>query len=212
MRRSVAYKWDMSRHIRQIWGWLRRPSARFAAGGLLLGGVVLAAVGWSSFSAFLNYSNTLEFCISCHEMQAFVYEEYRQTVHYQNASGVRAICSDCHVPKAFGPKLVRKIVATFNEVPKHLMGTIDTREKFEARRLALAEHVWAEMRSNDSLACRNCHSREAMLLADQKPRARGQHEEAAASGETCVDCHQGIAHKKPEQPDQDDSEMEDFAL
>ena len=145
-------------------------------------------------------------------MQEFVYQEYKQSVHYQNAAGVRAICSDCHVPRAFIPKLWRKVVATFNEVPKHLMGTIDTREQFEALRLALAEDVWAEMKANDSLTCRGCHSREAMLLTDQKPRAKGQHEEAIKSGESCIDCHQGIAHKRPEKPDQDKPVTEDFEL
>lgn len=202
----------MSGRLKRAWTWFRTPSARLAAGTLLFAGVVAAAVGWGSFSAFLHYSNSLGFCISCHEMREFVYAEYRESSHHQNASGVRAICSDCHVPKAFGPKLWRKVVATFNEVPKHLMGTIDTREKFDARRLTLAEHVWADMKANDSQACRSCHSDEAIKLVAQKPRARGQHEEALKSGETCIDCHQGVAHKLPEKPDQDEAETEDFEL
>jgi nitrate/TMAO reductase-like tetraheme cytochrome c subunit len=179
---------------------------------LLLTGVLVAAVGWGSFSAFLDYSNSLGFCTSCHEMREFVYEEYRQSAHYQNPAGARAICSDCHVPKALGPKLWKKVVATFNEVPKHLLGTIDTREKFEARRLTLAEHVWADMKANDSRACRGCHSDEAMKLEAQKPRAKGQHEDALASGETCIDCHEGVAHKLPERPEQEQPEQEEFEL
>ena len=202
----------MSGRIKQAWTWFRRPSARLAAGALLLGGIVFAGVAWSGFSAFLQYSNTLDFCTSCHEMQAFVYQEYRQSVHYQNAAGVRAICADCHVPHALGAKLWRKVVATFNEVPKHVIGAIDTREKFEARRLALAEHVWAGMKANDSLQCRGCHSREAMLLENQKPRAKGQHEDALKSGETCIDCHKGIAHKLPKMPEPEQPATEDFAL
>lgn len=198
--------------LKRAWTWLRTPSAGLATGTLLLAGVVIATVGGSAFGSFLHYSNSLEFCISCHEMQAYVYEEYRQTVHYENSSGVRAICSDCHVPRAFVPKLLRKVQATFNEIPKHLLGTIDTPEKFAAHRLTLAEHVWAEMRADDSASCRSCHSREAMLLATQKPRARGQHEESLKTGETCIDCHQGVAHKLPEQPGQNPPEAEDFAL
>ena len=202
----------MREYLKRAWIWLRTPSARFATGTLLLAGVVLTALGGGTFGAVLHYSNSLEFCISCHEMQAYVYEEYRQTVHFQNNSGVRAICSDCHVPRSFAPKLLRKIRATFNEVPKHLLGTIATPEKFAAKRLTLAEHVWAEMRANDSETCRACHSREAMLLTAQKPRARGQHEESLTSGETCIDCHRGVAHKLPEQPGQGQPEAEDFAL
>ena len=80
---------------------------------------------------------------------------------YKNASGVRAICSDCHVPHAWGPKMIRKIQAS-NELWHKLMGTIDTPEKFEAKRLELATHVWETMKATDSRECRNCHSFEAM--------------------------------------------------
>ncbi|MEA7581093.1 NapC/NirT family cytochrome c, partial [Salmonella enterica subsp. enterica serovar Anatum] len=41
--------------------------------------------------------DTTEFCVSCHSMQP-VYQEYKQSVHFQNASGVRAECHDCHIP------------------------------------------------------------------------------------------------------------------
>lgn len=214
----------MSGPIRRAWRWLRSPSSTVAAGTLVLLGVLATGVVFGGASTAISWSNTLEFCTSCHEMKAFVYEEYAKTPHFQNASGVRAICADCHVPKALVPKLWRKTLATFNEVPKHLMGTIDTEEKFEARRAVLAGHVWDEMKANDSLACRGCHSAEAMLLANQKPRARGQHEDAVESGETCIDCHKGIAHKLPAttavhdagdadgHDDDDDDDSDDFTL
>lgn len=201
--------------IARTWRWLRTPSRGLAAGTLLLLGVIVTGVGWGAFGAAVEHSNTLEFCGSCHEMKAFVYEEYTKTIHYQSATGVRAICSDCHVPKSFIPKMIRKIQASLNEVPKHLLGTIDTAEKFEARRPELAQHVWDEMKANDSQACRNCHNRDAMALAMQKPRARGQHEDAIASGETCIDCHKGIAHKLPEgyeKPVKEGAEEESFDL
>jgi cytochrome c-type protein NapC len=116
------------------------------------------------------------------------------------------------------PKLWRKFQATYNELPNHVLGSIDTKEKFEAHRQVMAEHVWATMKSNDSRECRGCHTREAMVLARQKPRARAQHADALSTGETCIDCHKGIAHQLPaqakdpkektEQPQAED----DFAL
>lgn len=205
----------MGRRIRQAWNWLRTPSRGIAAGTLVLIGVAIAGVGWGGFSTVLEHTNTLEFCGSCHEMREYVYAEYVESPHYNNSSGVRAICADCHVPHALGPKLLRKMKATFIEVPSHFMGTIDTREKFEAHRARLAENVWEEMKANDSRQCRGCHVRDAMLLANQKPRARAQHEDALATGETCIDCHKGVAHKLPDLPDEpetDAAEEEDFAL
>ena len=95
--------------------------------------------------------------------------------------------------------MLRKIGATFKELPHKVMGTINTKEKFEAHRLELAEEVWATMKANNSRECRNCHSREAMDLANQDKSARKKHslERMKEKGETCIDCHKGIAHELP---------------
>ncbi len=179
------------------WKALWRPSGQNSVGALLIVGGFAGVLFWGGFNTFVEYSNTMKFCTSCHEMRAFVFEEYTQTPHYRNASGVRATCSDCHVPKAWGLKIGRKIKATFKELPQKVRGSINTREKFEAKRLEMAEYVWASMRATDSRECRNCHDEAAMTLAAQKPRARAQHEDSLKTGETCIDCHQGIAHTRP---------------
>lgn len=186
--------------IKRLWTAWWQPSSRYAIGTLLVVGGVGGMIFWGGFNTFMEYTNTLEFCISCHEMRGAVYEEYKQTVHYRNTSGVRAICSDCHVPKDWVHKFGRKIQATFKELPHKILGTIDTPEKFEAKRLELAEDVWAAMKATDSRECRNCHDLAVMTLDTQKRRARVQHEDAKKSGKTCSDCHQGIAHKDPRKP------------
>ena len=78
---------------------------------------------------------------------------------------------------------------------------IDTPEKFEAKRAELAQHVWDGMKANDSRECRNCHGYEAMDFHKQNPRAREKTEPAAQKGETCIDCHKGVAHKLPPRDD-----------
>jgi cytochrome c-type protein NapC len=40
----------------------------------------------------------------------------------------------------------------------------------------------------------------------QKQRGRKQHELAQKNNETCIDCHKGIAHKKPQGMKEDDEE------
>jgi nitrate/TMAO reductase-like tetraheme cytochrome c subunit len=181
--------------IRSLWRFVSRPSQSFALGTLVVIGAVGGVVLWGGFNWAMELSSTETFCISCHEMESTVYQELKTTVHYKNPYGVRATCPDCHVPKPWVAKVIRKVQASFNEVPKHFLGYIDTREKFEAHRLEMAEKVWAAMKASNSRECRNCHSMSAMDLAKQRPRARGQHEDAATSGETCIDCHKGIAHK-----------------
>jgi len=56
-------------------------------------------VFWHRFNTAMEASNSMAFCISCHEMKDNVYKEYVKSPYYRNASGVRAIWSDCHVPK-----------------------------------------------------------------------------------------------------------------
>lgn len=185
--------------ISQLFNLLRKPSTRYSLGGLLVTGFIVGIMFWGSFNWAIEASNSEAFCTSCHEM-SWVNEEYKTSVHYSNASGVRATCSDCHVPKKWVPKIQRKIVATFKELPRKIMGKINTKEKFEAHRLELAENVWATMKANDSQECRNCHSQESMLLADQDKSARKKHtlKRRLEKGETCIDCHKGISHELPE--------------
>lgn len=150
----------------------------------------------------MDYTNRTEFCISCHEMEHTVYQEYRKSAHYKNASGVTAGCADCHVPRQLGPKLIRKVKAT-KEIYHTLIGTISTPEKFEEKRLELAERVWAEMEANDSQACRNCHDQNRMDFHKQSRRSREKMEPAFQKGKTCIACHKGIAHTNPEDEDDD---------
>jgi cytochrome c-type protein NapC len=179
-----------------FWRALRSPSARYSVLTLLVGGFIAGIIFWGGFNTAMEATNTLEFCISCHEMRNTVYQEYKQTIHYSNRTGVRAICSDCHVPRDWTHKIMRKIQAS-KELYGKVMGTIDTKEKFEAKRLELARHEWDRMKKSDSRECRNCHSFEGMNPEKQKQRARKQHENAQADRQTCIDCHKGIAHQKP---------------
>jgi cytochrome c-type protein NapC len=158
------------------------------------GGIIF----WGGFNTVVEATNTEAFCISCHEMRDNVYKEYAQnTIHYSNRTGVRATCPDCHVPKEWTHKMIRKVKAS-NELWGKLVGSIDTPEKFEAKRLELARHEWARMKASDSRECRNCHSLESMNTENQKQRAKKQHELAQKNKDTCIDCHKGIAHKKPQ--------------
>ena len=160
--------------------------------------MVVGVIFWGGFNTAMEATNTLGFCISCHEMEENVYQEYTKTIHFNNPSGVRATCSDCHVPDPWIFKIQRKIQAT-NELLHHFKGTIDTREKFEAKRLTLAQHEWHRLKANDSLECRNCHNFDYMDFTRQSKRAEKAHSTSLASGEkTCIDCHKGIAHRLPD--------------
>ena len=182
--------------VRKIWAALKRPSAKYSLGGLLVVGFIAGIIFWGGFHTAMEASNTETFCISCHEMEENVYIEYKDTIHYSNRTGVRATCPDCHVPKDWVHKVARKIKAT-NELYHKVMGSVSTPEKFEAKRLKLAQNVWRSMKETDSRECRNCHDFESMDYVKQQRRAVQQHISGFENGETCIDCHKGIAHSLP---------------
>ena len=191
--------------FKRLWQSLKQPSAKYSLLALLSFGFIGGVLFWGGFNTAMEATNKLEFCIGCHEMRDTVYQEYKKTIHYSNRTGVRAVCSDCHVPKDWAHKMMRKIQAS-QEVYGKIMGTINTPEKFEAKRLELATHEWERMKASDSRECRNCHSFEGMDVDKQKMRGAKMHKIAQADKKTCIDCHKGIAHHKPKGMKEEDDE------
>ncbi|MBT3724024.1 MAG: hypothetical protein HOG41_11640 [Gammaproteobacteria bacterium] len=186
--------------MKKLLGSLKKLLAIFSPITLLTGGIFAGIILWGGFNTAMEVTNTMEFCISCHEMRDNVYEEYKETIHYKNPSGVQATCADCHVPRPWVYKVIRKIQAS-NELYHKALGTIDTKEKFDQHRWKMAKRVWDTMKSTDSRECRNCHALGTMDLSGQDRTARKRHARAEDQGETCIDCHKGIAHEEPEAPE-----------
>lgn len=189
--------------FRRLWRVLNKP-AKFSLLAISSASFVAGIIFWGGFNTGMEMTNTLEFCITCHEMRDTVYKEYKETIHYSNRTGVRAICSDCHVPKDWVHKVIRKSQASL-EVWGKITGSIDTPEKFEAKRMQLATHEWARMKDSNSRECRNCHNFDAMSAELQKQTPYKKHMKAKEEGKTCIDCHKGIAHQLPkeyEEPDE----------
>lgn len=181
--------------FRKISDWLGRKSPWLV---LVLGGVVVLVLTGGA-AAGLKWTNTESFCANCHEMRNNPAAEFVDTPHDRNRTGVRAICSDCHVPQETGGMLLRKVRAT-GELYGKVTGLISTPEKFEEHRYAMAVKVWKRMKETDSRECRNCHTESAMDPDMQSDRARNRHERAKRENLTCIDCHTGIAHVEPDGP------------
>jgi cytochrome c-type protein NapC len=174
-------------------GSLFRPSVRWSIFALVATGIAIGVVGVVTFDYSLEASSTESFCISCHEMEDNAYATVKQTSHFHNSIGVRPTRSDCHLPKPFIPKMIRKIEAA-REVWGHLTGIIDTPEKYAAHAPVMKAREVARLQANDSAECRNCHD---VLQTDfnlQSAKARRYHQAMEHKQKTCIDCHKGIAH------------------
>src|SRR6476661_1655054 len=189
--------------VMKWWGSLRercKTCSRVTLGlGVFLGALLIAGVLLTAGAAGLAWTNTEQFCIGCHEMKDNVFAEFKGTIHDVNRSGVRAICSNCHVPHEPWPLIKRKMRASF-ELWGHFTGVIDTKEKFEKKRYELATRVWTRMKETDSLECRNCHHDNAFDPDKQSDKAKARHSTMKEKGLTCIDCHFGIAHHEPDGP------------
>ena len=150
--------------IQKVCRWLRSPS-KMAIGGVILLTIIGTIVGTNLFNVGMSATNTEQFCSDCHTND--VVPEYQASIHFSNRSGVKAICSDCHVPHEFVPKMIRKMQAS-TEVLAYYTGKVDTKEKFEKHRLEMAEREWARMKANNSQECRNCHNFNDMDFTQQK--------------------------------------------
>jgi nitrate/TMAO reductase-like tetraheme cytochrome c subunit len=177
---------------------------------------IIFLLGFASFgamNAFFAFTNTNEFCTSCHSMKVNL-EEYKETVHYKSASGVRAQCADCHVPKEFIPKVTAKIIAA-KDVYHEFIGNFAVSDEikndpekyleyYNSQRWRMASAVWAKMEATDSRECKTCHSFEWMDFDEQGKQAAKKHPRAVKKGQTCIDCHKGIAHEEPDEPEEDE--------
>ncbi|MBI4989895.1 MAG: NapC/NirT family cytochrome c, partial [Rhodocyclales bacterium] len=52
-----------------FWRMLRQPSAKYSLLTLLVAGFFSGIIFWGGFNTAMEATNTLEFCISCHEMR-----------------------------------------------------------------------------------------------------------------------------------------------
>ena len=165
-----------------------------AAIAATLVGVVAGATG-------VVMTGTEEFCSNaCHSMNIPA-AEFKDTIHDVNRTGVRATCSDCHIPQhSLVAKLVRKTEAGIRDIYGEITGVINTKEKYEKERHRMAVQVWTDMKRNDSRECRHCHTPAKMDPERQSEAAKKKHEALKTGAMTCIDCHAGIAHSEPDGP------------
>ena len=182
---------------RGVWQRLTTPSATRSVLALVVVGLVIGAIGVIATQVVVAATGTNAFCGgACHSMQ-WVAREYQESGHYNNRTGVRAECHDCHIPHRYPELLWYKAEAGIKDVIGEMRGVISTEEKFKKERARMAEHVWAEYKANNSANCRTCHTFTPSIVAKQKDFVRPMHEQFLAGQMTCIDCHKGIAHTAP---------------
>lgn len=158
--------------------------------------LVVGGVGGLLFMTFLlefdHYTSSNEFCTTCHSM-TYAEETYRQTVHYDSASGVRASCGDCHVSEGVFAATWDHAIGS-KDLFKQLFGpdyddpVINMLHLPEA---AFAARKW--FRARDSATCKRCHVQDA--IQGKRADTAAIHLEET-EGKSCIDCHYNLVHRK----------------
>ena len=184
---------------RGLWKRLTTPSARWSVLALVIIGLLIGAGGVIATQVMVAATGTNKFCGgACHSMQ-WAAQEYQQSVHSTNRTGVRAGCHDCHIPHHYPALLWYKAKAGIKDAIGEMRGVISTEEKFNKERLRMAKEVWAEYKGTNSENCRYCHQFTKDIVSKQKDFVQPMHEQFLAGAMTCIDCHKGIAHTAPKE-------------
>jgi nitrate/TMAO reductase-like tetraheme cytochrome c subunit len=180
-----------------LWRRLTTPSATWSVLALVIVGLVIGAGGVIATQVMVAVTGTNDFCGgACHSMR-WVAQEYKQSIHYANRTGVQAGCHDCHIPHTYPQLLWYKAKAGTKDVIGEISGVISTEDKFKKERSRMAKEVWAEYKETNSANCQVCHAFSAEVIAKQKEFAQPMHKMVLEKQGTCIDCHKGVAHTAP---------------
>ena len=141
---------------------------------------------------FDHLTSTEEFCTTCHSME-LVARPYRESVHYNPPSGVRASCGDCHVSEGVLSATLDHVIGT-KDLMKQLFGPDYDNPVVSLLHLpdaAFDARRWFKRR--DSATCRKCHVQE--LISGRRADTLSVHTRNA-EGKSCIDCHINLVHRK----------------
>ncbi|KKM04736.1 hypothetical protein LCGC14_1761180 [marine sediment metagenome] len=149
----------------------------------------IALGSWFLLGEAVEMTSGVDFCGSCHSMQAAA-RSYLQDAHGSNNSGGGgATCTDCHLPQDSQLKhLVFKVHAGARDLWAELL--TDTRQiDWHEKRRHRESFVY------DS-GCLKCHSNlEAATMANHKAYVGHRPYLLGQTRKVCVSCHSSVGHK-----------------
>lgn len=158
---------------------------------LLLIAVVSGAavpIIWGTTETAIKATSDYEFCSTCHSMQAMTVSYLADTHGGNNIAGIRASCSDCHLPhdNAFVYLAQKAKSGAWDVYKEHIAGADDV--DWLAKRERREQYTYES-------GCLNCHNEikqqkvnTAKSWLAHGPVFRGEVDKS------CVSCHQHVGH------------------
>jgi nitrate/TMAO reductase-like tetraheme cytochrome c subunit len=117
------------------------------------------------------------------------YQQYKKSSHFNNSSGLRAECADCHFPSGAVSKWYTKITQGMNDSVRHVF--------LDPEDIDHEEWKCKAVKSISSKSCLKCHKN---LLPAELPRGGFMGHRAFLRGEaeSCLECHENLVHTEHE--------------
>lgn len=134
----------------------------------------------------INATSSVRICSLCHEMNIVVDAGWKNSVHYNNKTGIVPECKDCHINPGINGLIEAKLYHSVKDIVVHLFGTNDP-----------AKIQWSDLsrkarsRIKDE-ACLRCHSQ--LMPAQLTLKGQLYHSEGIMTGKKCLDCHVSLFH------------------
>ena len=157
--------------------------------GLFCAGFLFAILCYFAVNAAMKPFSSSEYCAGCHEMET-VYEGWKQSSHYTNASGTVTECIDCHLPPKhqFFRHMSTKAYEGVRDLILHRLDRPYDEEKMRERVIG---------KIPDS-RCTQCHSN--LLGQPSTPAVAVMHTPSTEpNAPTCVGCHNDLHPRRPEE-------------
>jgi len=144
----------------------------------------------------LEYTSSDDFCDSCH-MHPHAMNKWRFSSHYDNKSGIKVHCVECHLPPDGVPHLTAKVTTGLRDIWGTLIYSSDDIDwDQKATRESANSHVYKK-------ACLRCHQnlfpRELSKKGEDAHLYYDQNSEALR----CINCHIDVGHYRAERLVQD---------
>lgn len=156
-------------------------------------GIILGAVSVLTSMKAISYTNTNEFCQSCH-IHPHAEDSWRQSSHYYNQSGMRIGCVDCHLPpEGDFHYLEAKVRHGLHDFYAFHFKDHDSFDWEQKRQLEHAEQIVY----NES--CVSCHENLfTKNLSSEGGVAHLHYEQNAERLDLqCINCHLDVGHHRP---------------
>jgi formylglycine-generating enzyme len=137
-----------------------------------------------------EYTSTNESCNMCH-VHPHVFDSWRLSTHYNNPSGFRARCVDCHLPPKGEGYVKEKIKAAARDIYGYLFkDSADYNWELKSTLEFAQHHVFQE-------GCISCHQNLFPLTLSKEGQDAHLYYSQNEDKLRCINCHLHVGHYDP---------------